>query len=49
MPSGVKNLADIVAYNLAHAEEELVEPYWTDQSGSAKSTVELFYRQMLLT
>ncbi|KAI1792717.1 amidase signature enzyme [Ganoderma leucocontextum] len=32
VPSGVKNLADIIAYNIAHADEELVEPYWTDQS-----------------
>ncbi|EJF59884.1 amidase signature enzyme [Dichomitus squalens LYAD-421 SS1] len=32
VPSGVKDLADLVAYNIAHADEELVEPYWTDQS-----------------
>ncbi|PIL28885.1 transporter [Ganoderma sinense ZZ0214-1] len=32
VPSNVKNLADLIAYNTAHADEELVEPYWTDQS-----------------
>ncbi|RPD60648.1 amidase signature enzyme [Lentinus tigrinus ALCF2SS1-7] len=32
VPTGVKNLADLIAFNIAHADEELVEPFWTDQS-----------------
>ncbi len=32
VPTGVKNLADIIAFNTAHANEELVPPFWTDQS-----------------
>lgn len=35
VPSGVKNLAGLIAYNSAHADKELLEPYWTDQSRSA--------------
>ena len=32
VPTGVKNLADLIAFNTAHADEELVPPFWTDQS-----------------
>ena len=32
VPTGVKNLADLIAFNIAHADEELVQPFWTDQS-----------------
>ncbi|CDO76776.1 hypothetical protein BN946_scf184978.g5 [Trametes cinnabarina] len=32
VPTGVKNLADLIAFNIAHADEELVPPFWTDQS-----------------
>ncbi|THH27687.1 hypothetical protein EUX98_g6506 [Antrodiella citrinella] len=32
VPTGVKNLADLIAFNTAHASEELVAPFWTDQS-----------------
>ncbi|PIL28846.1 transporter [Ganoderma sinense ZZ0214-1] len=32
VPTGVKNLAGLIAFNTAHAAEELVPPFWTDQS-----------------
>ncbi|THH30588.1 hypothetical protein EUX98_g3595 [Antrodiella citrinella] len=32
VPTGVKTLADLIAFNVAHADEELVPPFWTDQS-----------------
>ncbi|KAI0357728.1 amidase signature enzyme [Trametes cingulata] len=32
VPTGVKTLADLIAFNIAHADEELVPPFWTDQS-----------------
>ncbi|KAJ2997593.1 hypothetical protein NUW54_g7114 [Trametes sanguinea] len=32
VPTGVKTLADLIAFNIAHANEELVPPFWTDQS-----------------
>ncbi|KAH9934096.1 amidase signature enzyme [Amylocystis lapponica] len=32
VPTGVKNLADLIDFNTQHAEQELVEPYWNDQS-----------------
>lgn len=32
VPTGVKNLAGLIAFNIAHAKEELVPPFWTDQS-----------------
>ncbi|RPD60677.1 amidase signature enzyme [Lentinus tigrinus ALCF2SS1-7] len=32
VPTGVKDLADLIAFNIAHANEELVPPFWTDQS-----------------
>ncbi|KAH9848115.1 amidase signature enzyme [Lenzites betulinus] len=32
VPTGVKTLADLIAFNTAHADEELVQPFWTDQS-----------------
>ena len=36
VPTGVKNLADLIAFNTAHADEELVPPFWTDQSQYAR-------------
>lgn len=32
IPTGVHTLADLIAFNTAHASEELVPPFWTDQS-----------------
>ncbi|KAI0357737.1 amidase signature enzyme [Trametes cingulata] len=32
VPTGVRDLADLIAFNIAHASEELVPPFWTDQS-----------------
>ncbi|KAI0649775.1 amidase signature enzyme [Trametes meyenii] len=32
VPTGVRTLADLIAFNIAHADEELVPPFWTDQS-----------------
>ncbi|OJT03693.1 hypothetical protein TRAPUB_5721 [Trametes pubescens] len=32
VPTGVKNLADLIAFNIAHADEELIPPFYTDQS-----------------
>ncbi|KAI0767645.1 amidase signature enzyme [Fomes fomentarius] len=32
VPTGVKTLADLIQFNIDHADEELVQPFWTDQS-----------------
>jgi amidase len=32
VPTGVKDLADLIAFNSAHAAEELPAPFYTDQS-----------------
>ena len=32
VPTGVTDLAALIAFNIAHADEELVQPFWTDQS-----------------
>ena len=32
VPTGVRTLADLIAFNIAHADEELVPPFWTSQS-----------------
>ena len=32
VPTGVQDLAGLIAFNNAHPDLELVEPYWTDQS-----------------
>ena len=32
VPTGVRTLSDLIAFNKAHADQELVPPYWTDQS-----------------
>ena len=32
VPTGVKDLADLIQFNIDHASEELVSPFWTDQS-----------------
>ena len=32
VPTVVTDLADLIAFNIAHADEELVPPFWTDQS-----------------
>ena len=44
MPTGVKNLADLIAFNIAHADEELVPPFWTDQSEYVKTTIAIHAR-----
>ena len=33
VPTRVKDLADLIQFNIDHAVEELVPPFWTDQSG----------------
>lgn len=46
VPTGVRNLADLIAFNTAHADEELVPPFWTDQSefiASENTTVDQAY------
>ncbi|KAA1474562.1 amidase signature enzyme [Dentipellis sp. KUC8613] len=37
VPTGVKNLEDLIAFNEAHAEQELIPPYYTDQSRFKRS------------
>ncbi|KZT26146.1 amidase signature enzyme [Neolentinus lepideus HHB14362 ss-1] len=37
VPTGVKNLADLIRFNEEHADQELPGPYWTDQSQFIKS------------
>ena len=32
VPTGVRNLADLITFNTEHADEELPEPFYTDQS-----------------
>ncbi|KAH9944876.1 amidase signature enzyme, partial [Amylocystis lapponica] len=32
IPTGTKTLADLIAFNIAHAAQELPEPYWNDQT-----------------
>lgn len=32
VPTGVKNLADLIQFNIDHANEELIPPFYTDQS-----------------
>ncbi|KAI9437995.1 amidase signature enzyme [Lactarius indigo] len=32
VPTGVKTLADLIAFNIAHASQELIPPFWKDQS-----------------
>ncbi|EPQ50833.1 amidase signature enzyme [Gloeophyllum trabeum ATCC 11539] len=32
VPTGVRDLADLIKFNEEHAEQELPAPYWTDQS-----------------
>lgn len=34
VPTGVTNLADLIAFNNEHADVELVPPFWTSQSES---------------
>ncbi len=36
----MKDLADLIAFNIAHADEELVSPFWTDQSQYVNSRPE---------
>ncbi|GJE96091.1 amidase signature enzyme [Phanerochaete sordida] len=46
VPTGVKTLADLIAFNTAHADQELVEPFWTSQSrfiASENTTVDQAY------
>ena len=32
VPTGVKNLGDLITFNIDHASEELIPPFYTDQS-----------------
>ena len=32
VPTGVKNLADLIQFNKDHAEEELISPFYKDKS-----------------
>ena len=32
VPTGVKDLADLIQFHLVHASAELESPFWTDQS-----------------
>ncbi|TFY75630.1 hypothetical protein EWM64_g8381, partial [Hericium alpestre] len=32
VPTNVTDLADLIAFNIAHADEELIPPFYTDQS-----------------
>jgi amidase len=32
MPTGVKNLEDLIAFNIEHASKELIPPFYADQS-----------------
>lgn len=32
VPTGVKNLADLIQFNIDHADEELIPPFYADQS-----------------
>ena len=37
VPTGVKNLADLIAYNIQNADRELIPPFYADQSQSVYS------------
>ncbi|KLO18977.1 amidase signature enzyme [Schizopora paradoxa] len=46
VPTGVKNLADLIQFNIDHADEELIPPFYTDQSqfiASENSTMDAAY------
>ncbi|TFY52698.1 hypothetical protein EVG20_g10440 [Dentipellis fragilis] len=46
VPTGVTDLADLIAFNIAHADEELIPPFYTDQSEfieSENTTVDAAY------
>ncbi|KAA1474558.1 amidase signature enzyme [Dentipellis sp. KUC8613] len=46
VPTGVADLADLIAFNIAHADEELIPPFYSDQSQfieSEKTTVDAAY------
>ncbi|KAH9924998.1 uncharacterized protein BXZ73DRAFT_79125 [Epithele typhae] len=32
VPTGVENLADLIQFNIDHTDEELIPPFWDDQS-----------------
>ncbi|KAN0133131.1 Amidase signature domain containing protein [Lactarius tabidus] len=32
VPTGVKTLSDLIAFNIAHESQELIPPFWMDQS-----------------
>ncbi|KAI0773006.1 amidase signature enzyme [Trametes elegans] len=52
VPTGVKSLADIIAFNIAHADQELPSPFWTDQSkliAAEKTTEDQTYLDALGT
>ena len=39
VPTGVKDLADLIQFNIDHADEELVQPFWTDQSECVRGSL----------
>ncbi|TFY52700.1 hypothetical protein EVG20_g10439, partial [Dentipellis fragilis] len=46
VPTGVTDLADLIAFNIAHADEELIPPFYADQSlfiGAENTTVDAAY------
>ncbi|KAI0321533.1 amidase signature enzyme [Amylostereum chailletii] len=46
VPTNVTDLADLIAFNIAHADEELVQPFYTDQSefiASENTTMDAAY------
>ena len=32
VPTGVKTMSDLIAFNNAHESQELIPPFWMDQS-----------------
>ena len=46
VPTGVKTLADLITFNSAHAEEELVAPFWTDQSTCVGSVTSMLFMSL---
>ena len=32
MPTGVRSVADLIKYNIDHADKELIPPFYNDQS-----------------
>jgi amidase len=39
VPTGVKNLAGLITFNIQNAKEELIPPFYTDQSQSVYASL----------